>query len=62
MTTRKKYNGVKQASRGFDNQGRKIPDHLELNLDLGEHTDPIETKEDALPYYRLKNYLKYKIK
>ena len=38
------------------------PKNLEINKDLLEHIDPSETNEIDYPYYKLKKYLKYKIK
>ena len=62
MSTKKKYDGKRQAIVELDNHGRPIPINLELNKDLVEHIDPLETNELTLPYYRVKKYLKYKIK
>ena len=62
MSTKKKYDGKRQAIVELDNHGRPIPINLELNIDLVEHIDPNETNELSLPYYRVKKYLKYKIK
>jgi hypothetical protein len=62
MSTKKKYDGRKKAVPVLDTQGRAIPDNLEINKDLEEHMDPNETNEYSMTYYRLKKYLKYKIK
>ena len=59
---KKKYDGKSKHVPELDNHGRPIPFNLELNKDLEEHIDPVETGELSLPYYKLKKYLKYKIK
>ena len=55
---------IKQASKNLelDQFGQPIPQNLELNTDLLQHMFPNETNEHDLPYYRLKQYLRYKTK
>ena len=60
MNCRKKYDGKKPAT--LDDDGRPIPKNLELNSELEKYVDPSETKEDTVPYYKLKMYLKYELK
>ena len=45
MSTKKKYDGKRPAIKELDNQGRPIPYNLELNKDLVEHLDPLETND-----------------
>jgi hypothetical protein len=62
MSFKKKYDGKRLAIQELDNYGRPIPSNLKLNVDLLEHIDPNETDQHSLPYYRVKKYLRYKIK
>ena len=62
MSFKKKYAGKRQPAKNLDREGRIIPSNVELNKDLEEHVNPLETNEISQPFYRLKKYLKYTIK
>ena len=62
MSNKKKTVAKPKLVRQVDNFGNIIPFNLELNQDLEDNVDPVETNDYSVPKYKLKRYLKYKVK